>query len=205
MFRASRATLRLLISRACDLQEYQILGGESWVQTERFDIDAKPAAPSTKEQMNQMLQALLADRFALKFHRGSKDLELYVLSVAKNGPKFGPSFAFRSANTDEPPATVTGVAGQIPFRNVTIATFATYLRLNLSRDLGTGATINPQDVPPVLDKTGLEGTYDLVMSTAKEFDWSSLLERQLGLKLELRKIPVETLVIDSAARPDPNQ
>jgi uncharacterized protein (TIGR03435 family) len=150
-----------------------------------------------------MLQALLADRFALRFHKSSKDIDLYVLSVAKNGPKLGP--AFHAVNTEEPPATGARAAGQISFPSFAMATFARFLPTYLARDLATGRAVNPMDVPPVVDKTGIEGTYDILLDPAGQLDWSSLLERQLGLKLELRKVSVETLVLDSATRPDPNQ
>jgi uncharacterized protein (TIGR03435 family) len=61
-----------------------------------------------------------------------------------------------------------------------------------------------QDMPPILDETGLAGEYDILLKIDQHEDWPALLEHQLGLKLELRKMPVEMLVFESAARPSGN-
>lgn len=55
---------------------------------------------------------------------------------------------------------------------------------------------------PVVDETGLEGTYDIMLDPTGQSDWSALLQGQLGLMVALRKVSVPTLVIDSASRPD---
>jgi Protein of unknown function (DUF3738) len=82
-------SLHNLIGYAYDLQPYQILGGPSWVTADRFDISAKAEgdAPLAPMQIKQMTQALLTDRFGLKFHRDTKEMPVYALVVGKNGPK----------------------------------------------------------------------------------------------------------------------
>jgi len=83
--------------------------------------------------------------------------------------------------------------------------FATYLRMNMSRDPETNTRVmSPEDVPPVLDETGLTGRYDIILNADSHEDWSAMLEHQLGLKVELRKVPREIIVIDSAVKPSGN-
>jgi uncharacterized protein (TIGR03435 family) len=204
MFAARNKTLNQLIGRAYDAdEEYQISGGPAWAEAVRYDVDARPAGASTQEQMNLMLRTLLADRFELRFHRETKQVALNVLSVAPGGPKIGPQF--HAANENDPPAASSKpVADQLHFPRVTIKTFAIYLRLNLSSDLVAHTTTDFRNIPPVLDQTGLAGTYDIVLNTGEPMDWPSLLQRQLGLKLELRKMPTEIIVIDSASKPAGN-
>jgi uncharacterized protein (TIGR03435 family) len=64
--------------------------------------------------------------------------------------------------------------------------------------------ISPQDVPPIIDETGLEGEYEILLNTHVRDDWPALLENQLGLALTLRKTPTDILVIDSASEPSGN-
>src|SRR4051812_40630607 len=75
-----------LIPQAFDVKPFQV-SGPDWLKTERFDIIAKMPDRATKEQMPEMLQALLADRFRLKIHREMRENTVYALVVAKGGPK----------------------------------------------------------------------------------------------------------------------
>jgi len=75
----------------------------------------------------------------------------------------------------------------------------------MSRDPETNTRVmSPEDVPPVLDETGLTGRYDIILNADSHEDWSAMLEHQLGLKVELRKVPREIIVIDSAVKPSGN-
>ena len=78
---ATNASLKLLIEYAYDVRDYQLTGGPNWLDTERYDILAKPPADAdadiktTAEQtarLRQRVQALLADRFQLTLHRTTK-------------------------------------------------------------------------------------------------------------------------------------
>ncbi len=85
-------TLRLLIQQSYDVRDFQISGGPAWMGSERYDITAKPGTvgdqrASSLDQMRLRLQALLADRFQLKLHRETKELPVFALVVAKDGPK----------------------------------------------------------------------------------------------------------------------
>jgi uncharacterized protein (TIGR03435 family) len=84
--RCTYLSLKDYIRSAYRLGENQI-SGPDWIASERFDISAKIPEGSTREQVPQMLQALLEDRFQLKSHRETKDFPVYGLTVAKSGLK----------------------------------------------------------------------------------------------------------------------
>jgi uncharacterized protein (TIGR03435 family) len=85
-----------LISIAFKVKSYQI-SGPDWMGAQRFDIQATLPEGATEEQVPEMLQSLLADRFGLKFHHSSKEASVYALVVAKGGPKL------KDAEPDDPP------------------------------------------------------------------------------------------------------
>ena len=193
-------TLKRLISHAYSVEDSLILGGPVWTENERYDIDAKTESPATREEMMLMLRTLLADRYHLKFHRESKAVPQNVLVVAKNGPKYGPRFHLAQDGVP-PPALDKRSVGQIPLKGKTMKDFAFFLTDNQHMwdpDADDGAG------PPVLDQTGLAGVYDIVMSSASRRDWLAVFEQDLGLKVEMRKIPSAIFVIESATRPTSN-
>jgi uncharacterized protein (TIGR03435 family) len=79
-------SLKELIQTAYDVRPYQI-EAPSWLESVRFDIVATIPLPATRDEVNLMLQNLLADRFRLKLHRSTRELPVYEMVVAKNGPK----------------------------------------------------------------------------------------------------------------------
>ncbi|HVY91326.1 MAG TPA: TIGR03435 family protein [Bryobacteraceae bacterium] len=189
-------TLRIALKLAYDLQDSQIAGSNA-LDGERFDIVAKAGAPfASQQQMKQMLQSLLAERFRLKSHRETRDITSYALLVGKDGPKFQ-----HSVGEGRPSMNGKGTL---------VAQFATMKMLAdfLSGPMGR----------PVQDATGLQGQYDFKfdlmqyvapdLAPGQQPDVAGMvlngLEEQLGLKLEARKIPMEVLVIDHAERPDEN-
>jgi len=92
-----------IVCKAYDVKGYQVTG-PTWIKTERFDIVAKMPAGSTKEQVPQMLQALLAERFKMKMHRESKEESTYALVVAKGGLKIKESAPLPVAAPADPEA-----------------------------------------------------------------------------------------------------
>jgi len=192
-----------LIQRTYALQESQISGGPPWLNTERFDIVAKVESdtPPTRDQLWSMLEQLLADRFALKFHRETKMLQGYALVPDKSGSKLA------AAAGTSPDLNVS--RGQLQASAVSIS----MLTNALSRYLGR----------PIHDDTGLKGSYDFKMTwTPGETEQSlpsdekaapvdssgtsifTALQDQLGLKLESKKVPLEVLVIDDIEKPSEN-
>jgi len=91
-----------LIAQAYKVKSFQVSGPE-WIKTERFDIMAKLPEGATKEQLPEMLQALLADRFKLTMHRDTKDHAIYALIVAKGGPKLKEAPPDVEVPADAPP------------------------------------------------------------------------------------------------------
>jgi len=79
--------LTLLIEQAFDIREPQIAGGPAWLNSERFDIEAKPESRVARDQCQLMLRQLLADRFHLVTHRETRQLPVYRLLIARSGPK----------------------------------------------------------------------------------------------------------------------
>ena len=108
-FSTLNTSLSDLTTFAYGLHARQITGGPAWVETERYDLAAKPEGegqPNDK-QWKIMLQKLLADRFKLTFHRDKKELSVYAIVVGKNGPKPLRAKAIRTAF----PACFSGDSG----------------------------------------------------------------------------------------------
>jgi uncharacterized protein (TIGR03435 family) len=186
---AVSASLRHIIATAYDLPfftaDQHISGGPSWIAAERYDIEAKAEdASATGAELRLMLQNLLADRFKLKLHEETKDVSGYALVVAKGGPKDRP-LPRKAAPT---PMACGGS---------TTAALVNCLSLRLGQ--------------PVVDKTGITGNHDfgLTLESLGENQPATpsiftVLEEQLGLKLESQKVTSRMLIIDHAEKPGEN-
>jgi uncharacterized protein (TIGR03435 family) len=220
-----------MITLAWRIQPFQISGSPGWLDSVRFDISAKPEDGSKQSDLPTMFQALLADRFQLKFHRETKELPIYALVVANKEGKLGPKLTeskeggctpFDPSKPPPPPdpskPPVMGCGGMMmgPDRMTALSVPIANLIPMLSRILGR----------TVIDKTGLTGKYDINMewtpdeSQALRFSPDgprppapsdttgpsifTALQEQLGLKLESQKGPVEVFVIDHVDRPSEN-
>jgi uncharacterized protein (TIGR03435 family) len=202
---ADAETVRGLIMWAYNLKNFQVAGPgqESPVGDTFFDVVAKAEgekAPSRGE-FRQMLQALLADRFKLKVHRETREMPVYALVVGKNGPKLKPSA----------PDAGDGGRLQVVGRN-----YEHTVPKATMNDVVDGVANSMLD-RPVVDQTGLTGTYDLklvytperTMRQAAEGHPEDLsiftaVQEQLGLKLEPRRADVEILVVDHVEKPSEN-
>ena len=185
---AKNVTLLFCMRIAYNVQDYQV-SGPSRLSTEQYDIVAKTGAPVSQDQLRLMLQTLLAERFGLVFHREEATRSIYALTVGKNGPKL------TEAKSDDN----AGIAADVGHLVFTAASMSVLAR-RLSQQLHE----------PVSDLTGLKGIYNFAL------DWQqddnvlgpslfTAVQEQLGLKLEARKVPVEVLVVDHAAKiPTPN-
>jgi uncharacterized protein (TIGR03435 family) len=206
LFSAKGTSLRgfLMIAYGISgLQFYRISGGPAWMDSELFDIDAHCETPATRAEMMLMLRSLLADRFQVKLHFETRAVPSNVLVVAKGGPKLGADF-HEVKDGDAPIDPGKSSLTHMVFTGAPIQTFVDRLRLWMQRDPATGRMSPFQDAPPLIDDTGLKGRYVIVFNAGSDEDWSTTLQRQLGLKLEERKIATEILVVDSAARPSAN-
>ena len=223
-FTFSRAVLRDLLYRAYAVDDpYAQISGPAWIDTQEYDIAVKIPTGATKEQFQQMLRNMLAERFRLVVHHDTKVLPVYELVVAKNVPKLKES-ALRPVSDlppsqpkpfaedkngfpQLPPGRATWMMMNRPGRSrlaaqqQSISILTTVLRIPLGRAL--------------IDKTGLKGVYDFTL----EFDPRAAtggtsvdgqepsapdifiaIQQQLGLKLIDAKAPFDVVVVDQVEK-----
>ena len=197
---ARNETLKNLISAAYGVKEYQISGPE-WLSSERYDIVAKAAKPVGDDQLMQMLQPLLVERFKLTLHRDKKKFTVYALAVDKNGPKI-------TKAKDEGDTQINMGGMRLTAQHTPLPQFANLLSLQTDR--------------PVVDRTGLVGNFDITLTWAPDAATGmpppggensgrdnasdptpaifTAVREQLGLKLQASKELLEVLVIDHAEK-----
>jgi uncharacterized protein (TIGR03435 family) len=207
-----------------------ITGGPAWIDSSRYDINAKAEDNASLEMMSgPMLQALLEDRFKLKLHRETREIPVYALTVAKGGFKLhqledgscppamssADTVALLQAGKALPKFCGSTLLGKntADFRGMSIDEFSKNLGRVLDR--------------PIVEKTGIAGLFDFHLEFAPDeatplfFRFNALraaagddppggpsiftaMQEQLGLKLEPAKGPGEFLIIDSVERPSDN-
>jgi uncharacterized protein (TIGR03435 family) len=208
LFATAGTSLSILIKFAYDLHRNQIVGGPSWLETERYDVTGKPDKPGRPNlaQLKAMIQTLLEDRFQLTVRRDKRELPVYAITVAKSGAKL--------VRNDSDPNGLWGGAGigprSLSLNNITMAEFATVLQ-------SAGSILDR----PAVDQTGLgSARYDVTLKWTPDApqpgdepradngdappDLFTAFQQQLGLKLESAKAPVDVLVIDHAEKPSGN-
>jgi uncharacterized protein (TIGR03435 family) len=223
-------TLKDLICQAWRIQPYQVSGGPKWSDSARYDITAKPDHNPKKGEIPIMLQSLLTDRFHLVIRRETKELPIYALVMANKDGRLGPGLTESKEGSctqpdpskpdppsepGKPPARLCGSiftqqVRQVRAVSVPLARLTSLLGFFLGR--------------PVVDKTGLNGEFDIDLKwTPDETQAMRLpdeleppasdgpgdaifaaIQKQLGLKLRSEKGPVETFVIERAEEPSEN-
>ena len=191
-----------LLRTVFNLQPHQLVNAPEWIDTARFDIEAKPDREySTREdalapELLAMFRNLFADRFRLLAHREMRDAAVYALVKARSDESLGPQMRRSTVDCEAVRCRISTNAGRIVGTGTTISE----LMRRLSPTLGR----------PVVDRTGLTGPFDL------ELKWSpdqtdttgpslfTAIQEQLGLKLESQRAPVDVLVIDRLERPTPD-
>jgi uncharacterized protein (TIGR03435 family) len=201
-------SLNDLISFAYGVHLRQVTGGPSWLESEFYDITAKPEAEGlpNRKQMERMIQKLLADRFKLAFHHDKKELTVFTIVVGKNGSKLTPS----AGDPKGLPGLGFRELGNMFATNATLTDFAGLMQsVVLDR--------------PVVDQSGLTGRYDFALKWTPDEsqfngrggnvkhdaadappDLFAAIQEQLGLQLKSAKIPVDVLVIDHVEKPSEN-
>jgi uncharacterized protein (TIGR03435 family) len=204
--------LKALITYAYDVGYWQLSGGDSWIDKDVYDVEAKPAADSGTyslrhtrfgigdERVRQMLQTLLSERFQLKLSRETKTGSVYLLE------RSGKPLQLKSTKYTEEQAVQgkAGFSGNIEYTGghwfvfdssiPQLAKFASDIVLHR----------------PVIDQTGLDGSFDYKDPDDKipqEHDFEGSFPgfiQQIGLKLTPSKGPVETFVVEHAEKPSPN-
>jgi uncharacterized protein (TIGR03435 family) len=227
---------RALITFAYQLGQYQLIGGPGWLSDDKFDITAKiegnpdweGPGSGKPDPIQVAMRTLLAERFKLKLHTESRDLDAYALVMVKPGvagPALKPSPTDCKALAEQlrqgklppvapqpvdgiMPCSIMGRIGQISFDGFPISQAAGMMVGQAGR--------------PVVDRTGLTGNWQFVMTFAQERpvgapapppgeqlpapdpnapSFFTALQEQLGLKLESTKAPFDVTVIDSAEHP----
>ena len=192
-------SLKSSIRWAWHVSEFQV-SGPDWLDSERYEIAGKAPGPATEEQLRLMMQTLLRERFKLALHRQTKELSAYVLVVGKNGPKVQETKTEGEASIDINQRQLSVNVQRAPVSQL-IDMMSNLLRA------------------PVIDMTGLTGRYDLTLNVAKyagdlaargqSIDSapadplaliSMILQDELGLKLEARKMPLNLVIVDSAEK-----
>jgi uncharacterized protein (TIGR03435 family) len=204
--RCSYCTIDRLIQLAYDVQPFQIAGGSDRNRREGYDILAilppssetdalipsEPCPPLTGEQ-KLMVQALLTERFHLKFHRESRTIPKFILVKGSESPKLRPSVSSPS----RPNVWIS--LNQLEGRNATMTLLAARLSEILKR--------------PVVDETGFEGSFDFKNKWSNSSDGfteegvAAIITdavEEIGLELKASVAPVDTVVIDRIEQPSLN-
>lgn len=187
-----------MIEWAFGLQQYQLVR-PSTASNERYDIRARTGDKVSVSALKQMMQDLLARRFKLQFHREQKRTSVYELIVAKGGPNLPKDKSATLPSSFPKESLPRVVDGGFVFSNVSMGEFAQQLTELRGIDL------------PVVDRTGIQGVYDITLKSAASAildpqgpSLLTLIQEQLGLKLVSAKDPVEVVVVDHAEKPSAN-
>jgi len=200
-FAIENQTVKRLMMFAYGVNKSQIAGEPEWANSEWFDVDGVPdveGEPNVK-QAQEMVRALLRDRFGLKFHREQREMPIYALTVAKGGPKMKKTQSDPNSLPDQSGGNSSGIR-RMKFTNNSMEELALGMQFYLDR--------------PVVDKTGLPGKWDFDL--AWTYDDTRLtdpdappglftaVQEQLGLRLDAVKAPADVLVVDSVEKPSAN-
>ena len=240
----ANATLHSLILRAYDIREYQLEGEPDWATTDYFNITAKAGnEAATVAELNEMLKSLLADRFGLRVHVETRQATVHMLTLARADGRLGPGLKRtspeceaalaerkRTGASPAPPPRPFGAQPRIePICGMTSgmgnARTATETYAMGGRPIADlVGLISSQLEAPVVDRTGLNGLFDVVLEfesagrapgapppgpdpnngDALPVPLPAAVKQQLGLKLEKTTGPLPITIIDAANPPSPN-
>jgi uncharacterized protein (TIGR03435 family) len=224
-FRGTGMTLKNLLLYAFrpgeeNFRREQIIGATGWMETERFDVDAKigvdsQSIPNTR--IREMLQSALEERFQLKAHREVRELPVYNLVLVKGGPKL---------SADQTPPPIRQQFINFPAEGEALNELprgaARFLESRFSTTV-TGRSVSMETIVSllqgsadrmVIDKTNFKGLFDFDLQFAKDagaaappeaavpFLFSAI--QELNLKLEPGKERLPVVVVESAQRPTEN-
>jgi uncharacterized protein (TIGR03435 family) len=205
-----QSTLVDLIAHAYDVDAEMVQGGPSWLEMKRFDVVAKADPATTPANLKLMLQALLADRFHLVLHKGEASMPAYLLTVPTGKSKMKPSTAGDDAPQQCNPVTNAETAGGVPLIVLSCTAMSTDQLAKFLHEAAGGYLTQP-----VVNQTSLEGKWDFTLKwtgrgqlTKAGADGISIfdaVDKQLGLKLDLKTAPRTVWIVDSVNdKPTPN-
>jgi bla regulator protein blaR1 len=224
-FRGKDLALQWLILTAYRIKSGNLSGDlPNWTISERYDVDAKTEDASSEDRILLALQTLLQDRFKLRLHREMKEQPVYFLTIGKNGIKMPPGSCV-PVKKDFPNECWSqggdGLIHTLDWRGVSMSDPAGIAYRSLAAQLSSIVR------RPVIDKTGLTGTFDVHLRWARDPEPTGIrppddsaaptpspepagpsifdaMQEQLGLKLESGRGPVEYLIVDHVERPSAN-
>jgi uncharacterized protein (TIGR03435 family) len=209
MVKYTNITLRDCLRGAYRARDFQIVGPD-WMTHARFEISAKLPAGSSADQIPEMLQALLAERFKLEVRREMKEQNVYVLLVGTGGAKLKPAEIKASDTSPKalgPDGKPRPMMMYTPPRGGRVSITAPFATIESLVGLMSRFTARP-----VVDMTGIEGTYEFRLTFAAETDIGpprldgaptptepvvSVFDavKQYGLRLEARKAPIAMVIV----------
>ena len=194
------------ITFAYDIKGYQLFGAPDWARTDRFNLEATTGPNVATDHIREMMRSLLQERFKLRIHRETRQLEGYAL-VRISPERLGPSLQISTLNCRDPKAArpqtgkfmcgMTFGAGSFIAGDINAAVLADLLTSH------AGGRV-------VIDRTGLVGTYDVELKWAPDLEPSdqpsvfTAVQEQLGLRLVSERVPADVIVIDHIERPTEN-
>jgi uncharacterized protein (TIGR03435 family) len=200
----TNCSLFALLTQAYAVFEYQ-LQIPDWTKSATFDIVAKlPPGPATRDEFRLMLEHLLEERFQMKTHRESREQAVYELTVAKGGSKLQQvSTPIPAPPPNQPAIDRDGYPNVPGGTGIRIAMGRARLQFRGQIMKNLAHFLSPYAGQPVVDATGLAGTYAMTLSwvaTPRPDDVGPTLfqavEDQLGLKLKPTRAAIETIVVD---------
>jgi len=213
-FVTANTNMNDLVAFAYGLHAKQIIGAPDWFGADLFDIEGKPdvSGQPSLHQMEVMVQKLLPERFALKFHHEQRELSVYIVTVAPGGPKMTKS----TAGPNDPQGFGFRGLGDLNVRNMNLKEFASWMQSGVMDK-------------PVVDHTGLTDKYDFSLKwTPDDSQFAQFrgvtppvtpaagdnpnappslytaMPEQVGLKIEAGKAMDDVIVIDHVEKPSPN-
>ena len=228
--RITNTPLRFILEYAFELRRHQLLGLPEWADSVGFDITATfPADPlRTEDDRRAMLRTLLADRFALKTHRETREIPIYALVMARKDGALGPRLVRSTIDCEQWIAEKRPRIGAESPSPVAPSGKRPVCQMTATKSFITAGTQTMQQFTnvlqaltgrPVADRTGLTGTFDF------DLQWTSglvapapgaspppddgpsifaALQEQLGLRLEPGRDRFDVVIVDAVQRPTPD-
>lgn len=209
---ATNVTLKSLIARAYEVREFQV-DGPGWLGSARFDINARALEGTPDQSRPAMLRSLLTERFKLTAHLETREQQPVFALVVRSAGSLGPQLKPSQIVCSGPNPSSTGFCGL----NTSVGrTGGRVIGGGLTMDNVAAAIANFAVDQTVVNRTGLEGTFDFELQFTRETAGTSsqlppdapsiftAVQEQLGLRLEAARGPVQFLVIDNVGQPTPD-
>jgi uncharacterized protein (TIGR03435 family) len=199
-FTPARVNMRSVTLKAAIAWSWSVMDNEvqgpGWLDSDYYDVIAKTAAPCSEDQLRRMFQAVLAERFGVSVHREQKEMQAYVVNVDKAGLKMTETSTEGESTFEPQPKRMA-----LSMQRASISELATLI----SRILQA----------PVVDATHLTGRYDAVFDMTKYAQdmhpaegtppdmaglMTTALREEFGLRIELKRTPVDIVVVDHAEK-----